>query len=356
MSSTRWPRKLWPLALFFRLLAGCATTSVEPQPTSAANIQGTENIQGNAVQFGQWTVGCSNLRICTTVAPVRDYSGDEGQAYIEIGVTDGIVAAQNLVIARNGRSIRSLSLFEGEALLDDLANGDGPDAALMDSRDARFDIPRQGFAEAMAAIEDWRAKPPQQLDSTDPVTPLPAFRIDNPVVPPTVRGIAKRCPEGHMGSAVQAWSLIGGSILWRASCGNEGLNSVNFWFVSGPQGAPPEMLDFADPTDPEEAFSKWSNDEKKDAGMLIFEPGPVRVEPYNSWFDERSGYLRMIHYFGHWQSFTEDCGVYRAYAFGTGRMTLVEKRYMPACSTGIGPEAWPVIYRAPVLNGPDSGP
>jgi hypothetical protein len=350
MNSTRWPRKLWPLALFFRLLAGCATSSIEPVPPSP------ENIQGNAVQFGQWAVGCSNLQICIVIAPVRAYSSDEEQAYVEIGVSREVAAAQNMVIARNGGSIRSLSSAEAQGVLDDLAKGDGPDAAFMADDETRFDIPRQGFAEAMAAIEGWRAMPPQQLRSTDPAAPIPATRIDNPVVPSTVRGIAKRCPKGHMGSALQAWSLIGGVTLWRASCGNEGLNSVNFWFVSGPQGAPPELLDFEDPTDPEEAFSKWSNDEKQDAGMLLFEPGPVRVEAYNSWFDERSGYLRMVHYFGHWQNFTEDCGIYRAYAFGIGRMTLVEKRYMPACGTGIGPEGWPIIYRATTLNGPDSRP
>jgi hypothetical protein len=324
MSSSRWPRKLWPLALLTRLLAGCTTTSTEPERTLS------EDIQGKAVQFGQWAVGCSNLRICVAVAPVRDYSSDEDQAYIEIGIADGVAAAQNMAIARNGSSIRTLSLSEGESLLQDLAKGDGPDAVLMGDETTRFDVPRHGFADVMAALKEWRSRPPSAAASTEVVTPLPATRLENAIPPPKVVSAAERCPKGHMGTSFQAWRGIGGQTLWRAGCGDEGLNSPSFWYVAGPQGAPATEVEF----------------EGRD--------GPVTL--YNSWYQESTGYLRSVHYFGHWESYAEDCGIYRAYAWGAEGMKLVEQRYMPQCGTGISPSGWIITYRATILNGPDSGP
>ena len=178
----------------------------------------------------------------------------------------------------------------------------------------------------MKILARWRALPPHQLASNDIVTPFPAVRIDDPGIPHLVINAAKRCPKGHMGQSLQAWRSASGTLLWRAGCGNEGLNSISFWFTSGPDDSRPDPVTF------------------EDEGQS--------VTPYNSWFQDSSGYLRTTQYFGS----NEDCGVYRAFAWGEDGMKLAEKRSMPVCGTGIGPKDWIATDRAVIFNGADPGP
>jgi hypothetical protein len=322
MSSSRWPRKLWPLALFFRMLAGFATPE-EP-------LANTRSIEGDALSFGNWAVGCDNLRVCTAIAFIQDGDAPEGAIYVQMTFTDKIADAQTIAIMRDGKMLDGLSPLVAHRLTEELLDGSEADAVYRSENSARFGIPRTGFKQVVEVLGKWRAMPPRQLMPTDPITSLPAVPIDNPVVHPNLSTIAERCPEGHLGTSMQAWELLSGNTLWRAGCGDEGLNTVSFWFVSGPQGAPPVEIKFEDSDN--------------------------RVEPFNSWFDAATGYLRTTHYFGRWDSYQEDCGIYRAYAFGPGGMKLVEKRFMPNCGTGIGPEGWITTFRATTFNGRDSGP
>lgn len=319
MNRLRWPLELALLACLLMVGGGVA-----------AAPDATRSIDGQVEQFGHWALGCSNLRVCTAVARLWGNDAADQPVHIEITFTADKAEPHTVSIERDGTEIERLSPSAAQQVFKDLLEGEGVDAIYIDRKGMRFDVPRKGFKQVSRTLAEWRSRPPQQLLSTEVITPLPAVRINKPVVPPSFRGIAKRCPKGHMGSAIQAWRLVGGATLWRADCGNEGLNSVNFWAISGLQGAPSELIQFADQD-----------------GV---------AQPFNSWFDARTGYLRMTHYYGHWQSFADDCGVYRAYALSRGGMKLVEKRSMPICGTGIGPHGWVTTYHATVLNGPDSGP
>ncbi|MFN3748325.1 MAG: hypothetical protein ACK4SJ_06520 [Sphingorhabdus sp.] len=324
MSKSRWPRKLWPLALLTRMLAGCVTS--EAQADSNTELLSS----GEVMLFGKWAVGCDNTRSCTAIVPLTEPSVIEPPYYLQMRYSAVFSSSDSFVIMRDGAKVTELTPEAIVVLKQGLFNENGADMVDLVENWTHFEVPRDGFADVMTVLEEWRSMPPRPIESAIPVTPLPAVRIDKPVIHPVLRGIAKRCPKGHMGSSMQAWRLVGGATLWRAACGDEGLNPTSFWAVSGPQGAPPSFL--------------------------TFEDGDTQAQPFNSWFDESTGYLRMVHYFGHWQSFTDDCGIYRAYAWGEGEMKLVEKRYMPTCGTGIGPEGWIITYRAHVLDGPDSGP
>lgn len=323
MSSSRRRRKLWPLALFTGVLVGCATTQAaqaEPDPFTS----------GEVFLYGKWAVGCSNLRHCTAIVPLSEASIVEPPYYLELRYSGVFADSDGFSIMREGSEIALLTPEIANKLMQDLRRADGPELIEITNKERHFAVSRDGFADVMAALEEWRKRPPSATNSTDPVTPLPAQRLENPSPPRKIADAAKRCPKGHMGQSFQAWRGISGQTLWRAGCGNEGLNAVSFWYVAGPQGAPASEVQFED------------------------RGGPATL--YNSWFDAQTGYLRATHYFGRWDSYQEDCGIYRAYAWGVGGMTLVEQRHMPQCGTGIGPEGWPVVYRAALLNGPDSGP
>lgn len=323
MSSNRWPRKLWPLAVFFRLLAGCATTETPPSdPPSAEMVQ----IDGDVEEFGQWYLGCSNLGNCTAIARVREYDAGLEAVHIRFSFDSDIKKRPAITIVREGELIQNLDAVAAQSLTDSLRTGDTDDVPFISKTGIRLDVPREGFLAAMVALSAWQDRPQKPKVAAELIIPIPATRIENVGDPSAFTHIAKRCPKGHMGESLQGWRGMGGSLLWRAGCGNEGLNLVSFWFLSGPQGAPPELVDFSD--------------------------ADGSVHPFNSWFQDSSGYLRMIHYFGG----QEDCGVYRVYAWDVGGMKLVEKRLMPICGTGIGPKGWITTYRATILNGSDSGP
>lgn len=316
--------RYWLPTLIFLMSAGCAVAATPPPASHAARIQ------GSVERFGQWYVGCNNLGSCSAITPLGDASVLEETPILLMIFTPRIADAQTVAIMRGNAMINGLSPLAAHQLTEALLDSNAGHAAYEPDKSVGYQVPRGGFAEVMQALAKWRAMPPQLLPSTETVTPLPAPRIDSPVVHPALRNIAKRCPEGHMGASIQAWRGLDGSTLWRVGCGNEGLNSVSFWFVSGPQGDPPAPIRFEDSGRP--------------------------AQPFNSWFDEATGYLRMTHFFGRWDSYAEDCGIYRAYGWGVGGMKLVERRFMPVCGTGIGPEGWITTFRATVFNAPDSRP
>ncbi len=322
MSNSRWSRKIWPIAILLRLLAGCATVEETAVDATAIN--------GEVEQFGQWVVGCDNLPICTATALVGDVHVVEGSVYLQMTFTDKIADAQTIAIMRDGKLIEGLSPLAAHNLTEDLLGGTGAVSVYVAENSIRYPVPRGGFAQMIERLNNWRDQQPRRRNAAIPVTPLPASRIEKPILPPTFNNVAKLCPKSHMGSALQAWRLHDQSTLLRASCGNEGINSVNFWFLSGLQGVPSVPISFKD--------------------------GDGRAQPFNSWFDDATGYLRMTHYFGRWDSYQEDCGIYRAYAWNGSEMQLVQRRYMPACGTGIGPAGWIPTYRATIFNGSDSGP
>lgn len=302
------------------ILTACATSNV-PQPEGDA-----ARIQGDVIRYGQWALGCSNQRVCTAAAPLRgDVPGDT-PSHIRIIFQIDASDPQSITIARDGEEIDVLSPLAVHLLTQDLQKRAPSDAIYTSDTSVRYAVPRGGFIMVMKVLAQWRGLPAQQLASTDVITPLPAPRVEYPDTPAMFINVAKRCPKGHMGQSLQAWRSSGGALLWRAGCGNEGLNSISFWFVSGPDDSRPDPITFYD--------------------------GDTVVTPYNSWFQDSSGYLRSTHYWGGY----EDCGVYRAYAWGIYGMKLVEKRSMPVCGTGVGPKDWIATYSAVILNGPDAGP
>ena len=303
------------------ILVACATSNV-PQAEGD-----TAHIQGDAIRYGEWTLGCSNQRVCTAVAPLRsDQSSDAPPLHMRITFQVDIADPQSITVVRDGEQLDALSPLEAHQLSKELQKNAPSDAIYTTDKSVRYSVPRNGFTRVMNVLARWRALPPQQLASIDVITPFPALRIDDPGIPPLVVNAAKRCPKGHMGQSLQAWRSAGGALLWRAGCGNEGLNSISFWFTSAPDDSRPDPVTF------------------EDEGQS--------VTPYNSWFQDSSGYLRTTQYFGS----NEDCGVYRAFAWGEDGMKLAEKRSMPVCGTGIGPKDWITTDRAVIFNGVDPGP
>lgn len=319
-------RRFWSWLIGLAMLAGCAA-----QPGAAtAPWRSDADLAGDVVLFGKWAVGCNNLRSCTAIAPLTESDRLNPPFYVQLTDSGHFTDSARIAIMREGELVAVLSASEQERLIADLRQVKGSEAVMFEVGGARYAVPRSGFGEVLAAIGEWCMRPHSAVSSTAVFTPLPAARIEGIAPPAAIRLAAKRCPKGHMGSSFQAWRGLGGHMLWRAGCGNEGLNSVSFWYVAGPQGAPPTPVPFE------------------------------RLDPlaklYNSWFEESTGYLRTVHYFGRWDSYNEDCGIYRVYAWGMAGMKLVEQRFMPQCGTGIGPSGWISTYRATVLNGPDPKP
>jgi hypothetical protein len=320
MNSRRGPLRL---ALLTSLLAGCATVQ-------AASPHQAERLDGKVRIFGKWAAGCSNLRTCTAIVPLHAHDGVRDPFYLQMTFSGNFSDAEGFAIMRGGERVAALSPQVGAALAKALLADSGGETVPVTGQGVSYNVPREGFVAVMAALESWRAAPPSATATTVVVTPLPAERLDNPVPQFKPQGGGKRCPVASMGQSLQAWRGFGGRGLWRVGCGDEGLNSTSYWYFAGPQGAPPTEIRFED------------------------RDGPVTL--YNSWFDADSGYLRSVHYFGHFQSFTDDCGIYRSYAWDFQGFKLVEQRQMPQCETGIGPEGWIITYRATVLGGTGGEP
>lgn len=322
MNSALAPMRMGFAAMLFGLLASCTTLD----RARASQWQ----INGHVEQRGEWALGCNNLRICTAIARIGNNEPGDEPVLIRMTFLGNNPDVHRIAIVRGSKELEALPPAGAAELIARLLKPGGPETIETGSNAMFYRVPRSGFDQIYGALQKRTGMPAQQTKSTQVVMPLPAVRIENPAVPPLLAGVAKGCPDGHLGESFQAWRGIGGSLLWRVGCGNEGLNSVSFWAVSGPQGAPPEMVRFEDGDGPAQAF--------------------------NSWFDASRGLVYMTHYFGHWQSFNEDCGIYRAYAWGAHGMQLVEKRMMPFCGTGLGPEDWITTYQATVLAGGHTQP
>lgn len=311
-----------PALFVVAVLAGCTTVQ-------AGSPNAVDRLDGNAVSFGKWTIGCGNLRSCTAIAPLVGHGGESGPHFVQMTASGNFSDAQGFAI-NSSEQVVVLTPQAGAALVRALLANDGLEAMPVAGSGGDHYVPRDGFAEALKALETWRIALPATARATETVTPLPAVPLDSPIPQFKPPGGGRACPAASMGQSLQAWRGFGGQVLWRAGCGNEGLNSTSYWYFAGPQGAPPTEIQFED------------------------RQGPVTL--YNSWFSADRGYLYSVHYFGHFEGLTEDCGIYRSYAWDFQGMKLAEQREMPQCGIGIGPEDWIVTYRATVLGGPDSGP
>lgn len=287
------------------------------------------NLRGEVRQFGRWAVGCSNLRRCAAIVPLGEPSVLDPPHYLHISFSGASGEGEDTSLMLEGRTIRAFSTETAQQLTQDLLKPVGPEAVDLTVGDQQFAVPRDGFAQVMLALEAWSRRPSVATMSPATVTPLPASRLQRLVPPPKLIGASKRCPENRTGRLSEAWRGANGQVLWHATCDNEGLNLIGVWHLTNRQRA---------------------------AADLRFDGRKSPIMLYNSWFEADTGYLRSTHYFGRHDSYQEDCGVYRAYAWGRDGVKLVEQRSMPQCGTGIGPEGWIVVYRAAILNGPDSGP
>jgi hypothetical protein len=322
VSSGRLGRGIWGAALLVRLLASCTTTDgcgkcVQP-------------LDGDVVTYGKWSVGCSNLGSCSAIAPTSAGDGGAQPTHIRMNATRAAATPQ-IEFVREGDVLERLPADTTERLVADLVAEGRPDTITLSIAGSAHAVPRDGFASVLGAIAAWRAMPSQGVVATDPVTALPAVPVTGIMPPLRVAAAPRRCPVAAMGQSLEAWRGIGGQTLWKVGCGDEGLNAASFWYVAGPQGAP--------------------------ATEVVFEDSDGPLTLLNASFDPASGYLRSTHYFGgHLTLGPKDCGVYRVYAWAAEGMKLIEKRVLPTCGMDIWPEDWILVFRAPLLDGPDSGP
>lgn len=285
-----------------------------------------QRLQGSALRYGSWALGCSNLRICTAIVPVVEIENGDAPAHVRLTFTANKAQPHAAAIVRDGKPADELSDEDAQRLVRDLLDPQTGQAMFASRRGGRLAVPRDGFAALTQALASWRAAPPQPSRLIDPVTPLAARPIGDGQVPPVVTRAAMLCPENHSGVGPQGWLGAGGTRLWQVSCANEGTNSVSFWFYSNAPGNAPRPIKFKD----------------RDG----------HAEPFNSQFDAASGTLEMVHYFGGQQIYRhEDCGIYRSYGWTVKGLRLIEKRYMPFCGTRIGSDDWIVTFQAPVLIG-----
>lgn len=310
---------LSPALFFLVLLAACSAVQ-------AKSRRPDHRLDGVALRFGSWVVGCSNLRVCAAIAPVREFENGDQPAHVRLTFTADKAQPHAAAIVREDGPVEELSAEAAHRLARDLLDPQFDPATLVSTGGSRFAVPRDGFAGLTQALALWRAAPPQQMRPFDTVTPLPARPLRDAEVPPVVSRAGKLCPDNHSGVAPLAWQGAGGARLWQVHCANEGLNSVSFWFYSSTPGAAIEAIRFEDRDGPAQAF--------------------------NSQFDAESGTLHMVHYFGGQYIYRhEDCGVYRSYGWTVKGLKLIEKRFMPVCGTRIDSEDWIVIYQATMLIG-----
>jgi hypothetical protein len=302
------------LGIWLSLAAGAKPLDDAPQ------------LQGDVLRFGSWVVGCSNLRVCTAIAPVSEAENGDQAAHVRLTFTADKPQPHAAAIVREVGPVEDLSAEVAQSLMRDLLDPLTHPATYASPRGGRFAVPRDGFAGLTQALDLWRAAPPQHLRSLETVTPLPARPLRDAQVPLVVAKAGKLCPNNHSAAAPQAWQGAGGTRLWQVHCANEGTNSISFWFYSSAPGAPIEAFHFED------------------------RDGPAQA--YNSQLDAESGTLHMVHYFGGQQIYRhEDCGIYRSYGWTVKGLKLIEKRFMPVCGTRLDPEDWIVTYQAAMLIG-----
>lgn len=287
-------------------------------------------LRGEVRQFGDWLAGCSNQRTCIAIVPIGDDDGTTRRTYVQLTFAGNSPDATGFAVMRSGAPLATYSQAAAARFSRDLRSEGGADSVRIVASNQEYAVPRKGFADLARALAQWWSRLPLVATGHDTVIALPAVRLDNPIPPLKVAGAARKCPVAVFGQSLQAWRGIDGSILWRVGCGSEGLNPASFWYMAGPQGAPAIEVRFEGRDDP--------------------------VPLSNSWFSAETGYLHSTHYFGYFESFTDDCGIYRAYAWGIAGIRLAEQREMPLCGTGIGPEGWIPTYRATVPAGTEVRP
>lgn len=277
-------------------------------------------LRGEVLAYGDWVVGCDNLRVCTAIAPMGAASQGEEIVYVQMTFTVAISDPQSVFLAGSD-AIENLSPLDAHMLFEGLLDGAQGSLAFAGENGAIYPVPRDGFVAAMQALGRWR-----KIARLHPVrviapTLVPLQRWEVPVVPVDLAGAYTLCPEGHMGNSLQAWTAVDKSILWRVGCGDEGLNPQSVWYLQRSANDAPALLSF------EDRFAS--------------------ITPYNSWYEEASGLIHITQYYG--GQFTtgfDDCGVYRAYAWTTKGAVLVERREFPRCGLGLLPDEWITTYRA----------
>lgn len=302
------------------------STLVSWPAAQAKSLRPDHRLDGVTLRFGSWALGCSNLRVCTAIAPVREAGNGDQAAHVRLTFTAIKAQPHAAAIVREEEPAEDLSAEAAQSLVRDLLNPLTHSATYASPRGDRFAVPRDGFAALTQALSLWRAAPPQQLRSLETVTPLPARPLRDAQVPPVVAKAGRLCPKNHSAAPPQAWQGAGGTQLWQVHCANEGTNSISLWFYSSAPGATTEPIRFEDRDGPAEAL--------------------------NSQLDAETGTLHMVHYFGGQYIYRhEDCGIYRSYGWTEKGLKLIEKRFMPFCGTGIAAEDWIITYQAALLNG-----
>lgn len=287
-------------------------------------------LRGEVQTFGDWILGCDNWQICTAVVPL-EASGVLGDgAYVRMTFTAAMADPQSVTFVASEGEEDSLSPLAVQVLTEQLLAGDAGEAIHYLDDGTGLPVSRDGYSQMIRTLAQWRQAVRQEEISLPAVTPLALPRLEVPTVPAALAQANVLCPEGHIGSSTQAWGMATGPILWRAGCGDEGLNPVSFWFLQSSADGVPRRVVFRDPG--------------------------ASVEAYNSWYEEVSGLLHMTHYFGgHFSTGFEDCGVYRAYAWSSDSLVLVEERAMPQCGHGLMAEDWITTYRSLLPPPPAAG-
>lgn len=312
-------RKMGVFELIARLLTGCAAGHAPARPSDV------QRVDGQTAQFGQWAVGCSNLGSCTALAAVRSETDGNVRVYIRIIFLNQSQNPHSIIIHSNGAPIARFGSIEATKLTQDLI-GSVDAAVLLPVFEANYRVPTTGFGEAIDAIKSWQLLPPKSPSDTPVITPFPGQIIDETPLPNWIAGTAENCPDGQIGDETKLWRGVGGSLLWRIACANEGLNVPSVWYYANGPIAQPTPIQFLDGNRP--------------------------ITPFNSDFEAENGLLTMTHYFGGQYSYSfEDCGIYRAYGWTTEGLKLVETRSMPFCGTGIDPDNWITTFHATLLIG-----
>lgn len=278
-------------------------------------------LRGQVQVFGDWIVGCDNAQVCTAVVPLEAGPQLGETAYVRMIFTAAIADPQSVTFVASTGEEESLSPLAAHRLMEQLTAGDAGQAIHHRDGGAGQPISRSGFRPMIRTLASWRKTARQREAAMPAVAPVPLPRWAVRAVPSAIARAEEHCPQGHIGASIQAWGVAGGPILWRAGCGDEGLNPVSAWYLQrSPDGVPQRA---------------------------VFDDLGLSVAAYNSWYEESSGLLYMTHYFGgQFSTGFEDCGVYRAYAWTGDRLVLVEKRAMPVCGHGLMTEDWITTYRS----------
>jgi|GEM_PF-5103200 hypothetical protein len=312
-------RNIGALEIVARLLAGCAAHFTPTQNTEV------EQIDGGAMQFGQWVAGCSNLGTCTALAILDNKPDEDEPTIVRVTFAKQFKCSVIITIQLDASSITRLSDNAACDLKRNLLAESETGTAALTENSINYEVPREGFSKLNAAIEHWQGIQPQGVSNVFVVTPFAAQPINEFTPPRWISEAAENCPNGKLSGALRAWRGVNGSLLWQARCDGEGLNTLSDWYYSSNSSAV--------------------------ATRVIFPSSKGSATPHNSELDSENGLLTMTHYFGGQYSYSyEDCGIYRTYGWSTDGLKLINERFMPKCGTGIDRDDWIVTFQAVVLN------